>query len=269
MCIEPRITKHICFFYRFERIKFLKKVIEETDKYPYKTDIFIHTNDFKFDLKILNCIYNNGSINFIYHDLSGKDPFLLSHKCRDLLKEQKDNYDIFMYSEDDILVTKENIEYWFKYYFDISEKQSNLGFLRVENYKNEDYVCDLICELYKVRSVGNFRCVINHLVPYCAFWIYDKKMFNYWISNADWYNPAKIPRYGVREKSAIGMCGIVPSIFRFTYIPITEQNQPVLGSKVIHLDPRFAMVEKYPSGQLCKFAKIPFNKIIKKEIEEE
>ena len=76
--------------------------------------------------------YTNGILNIIYHDLTNINPFYLTWKCRDLLKQQKDDYDIFMYIEDDILVPCNAIKYWLKYNKDLIDIQYNLGFIKVE-----------------------------------------------------------------------------------------------------------------------------------------
>jgi hypothetical protein len=66
----------------------------------------------KIDLKVgVFNNYTNGCIKIIYHDLSNIDPFYLTWKCRKLLKQQKNDYDVFMYIEDDILVPSKAIKY--------------------------------------------------------------------------------------------------------------------------------------------------------------
>ena len=56
-----RITKHITFFFIKERVKFINNIINETNKYKYITDIFIHTN-YKDLLETSFLKYNNGFI---------------------------------------------------------------------------------------------------------------------------------------------------------------------------------------------------------------
>ena len=40
-----KITKHISFYYLENRIAYINNIIDETNKYEYTTDIFIHTNN--------------------------------------------------------------------------------------------------------------------------------------------------------------------------------------------------------------------------------
>jgi len=136
-----KITKHISFYYNSNRICYINRIIQECNSYPFITDIFIHTN-YKFSNEILH-ENTNGKIEIIVHDLSNINPFYLTWKCRDLLKNQKDDYDIFMYIEDDILVPKEAILYWLKYNEQLIARNYNLGFVRIETLHDEEYITDL------------------------------------------------------------------------------------------------------------------------------
>ena len=53
------------------------------------------------------------------------------------MEKQKNSYDFFVYTEDDILFTKKNFEYWKKYKDQCLSKKFNLGFVRVEDNKSK------------------------------------------------------------------------------------------------------------------------------------
>ncbi len=140
-----KITIHITHYFSEKRIKYLNLIIDETNNYELECDIFIHTNkndNLYLDYKLLKEL-KNGKLNIIYHDLTNIDPFLLTWKCRDLLYQQRNNYDIFMYIEDDILVSWNSIKYWLKYKNKLVENNYNLGFLRIEVKDDEEYIVDL------------------------------------------------------------------------------------------------------------------------------
>ena len=63
--------------------------------------------------------------------------------CRSLMEKQKNNYDCFIYTEDDILFTKKNFEYWKKYRKICLQNDLNLGFLRIEKRDNEIFSTDV------------------------------------------------------------------------------------------------------------------------------
>jgi len=235
-----RITKHICFFYVEDRLKYLNKIIEETNNYKYTTDIFIHTN-----LKISNdkfLEYNNGSLNIIFHDISGIHPFYLPSLTRKLLKEQSNQYDIFIYVEDDILIPRQAICYWLENKDKVIKNNYNLGFLRIEiDSKGDEYTTD-ICHSSDMVNLGYLtkkidieldQYIVNNINPYCGFWIYDKQEFNNFI-NSNYYDINNVSGYDIRAVVAIGLHGVETNWYKGTIIPINE-NIPANGCKVYHL----------------------------------
>ena len=138
-----RITKHITFFYLENRIQYVNKIIEETNKYKYPTDIFIHTN--YPILNVYNFIeYTNGNITIVSHHLGNEHPFYLTWKCRKIMQKLRNDYDIFIYVEDDILIPNIAIEYWEKYHENLIENKYNLGFVRIETKNDEKYTTDIL-----------------------------------------------------------------------------------------------------------------------------
>jgi len=251
-----RIVQHISFFYLEDRFKYLNQIISETNKYHFTTDIFIHTN-VQFSKSKLPS-YNNGNLTIICHDLTGINPHYLTWKCRDLLKKQKSDYDIFIYIEDDILVPYKAIKYWLEYNEKLIENGYNLGFVRIETDNNIDYITDLYGEKLDtiIKFDNNFYCV-NNRNPYCAFWIYNKKEFNRFV-NSHFYNINNIPEYGIREKSAIGLHGYTNYWYKNTLIPIIN-NRLVDDCKIYH------MPNNYVNDKNSLFATIKFNEAIKSQ----
>ena len=102
---------HICSFnatgYK-KRYYFLKKIVKNYFELNKNIHIFIHTNKITKKYKIKN-------VKYVVHDLKNENPFYLSWKCRPLIEKQKNKYDTFIYSEDDILFTKKNFKYWLRY----------------------------------------------------------------------------------------------------------------------------------------------------------
>ena len=56
-----KITKHISFYFLIDRIIYINNIIDETNKYEYTTDIFIHTNNISLEKSMFNK-YTNGCI---------------------------------------------------------------------------------------------------------------------------------------------------------------------------------------------------------------
>ena len=96
------------------------------------------------------------------------------------MNEQINEYDYFMYIEDDIFVPKQTIEYFLQYSPLMVFNKYNLGFVRIGKDYNDcenEYIVDLPNK--KMNKVLTFnsnslKCVINDVNDYCAFWIYTK-----------------------------------------------------------------------------------------------
>ena len=255
MLLYMKITKHISFYFLIDRVIYINNIIDETNKYEYTTDIFIHTNNIDLHEDMFNN-YTNGYIKIIYHDLSNINPFYLTWKCRELLEQQRDKYDIFMYIEDDILVPYKAIKYWLKYNQTLLESNYNLGFVRIEIDNGIEYITDLYGEILDTFIVLNEKkyCV-NNKYPYCAFWIYNKNEFNNFI-NSKYYNINNISGYNIREKSAIGLHGINTHYYKNTLIPIVN-NKLIEECKIYH------MPNNYVTNKNTLFAKIKFDEAVK------
>ena len=120
-----------------KRFILLKKIVKKYQSISKKIDIFIHTNKNSKKFYIKN-------VNYICHNLKNKNPFYLSWCCRPLMEKQKNNYDGFIYSEDDILFSKQNFNYWIQFKDSCIKENQNLGFLRIEKKKNKYFYTDLI-----------------------------------------------------------------------------------------------------------------------------
>jgi len=274
-----KITKHISFYFLTNRVIYINNIIDETNKYEYTTDIFIHTNFIDLKKEIFNN-YTNGNIEIIYHDLSNIHPFYLTWKCRELLQQQMNDYDIFIYIEDDILVPYKAIKYWLEYNKNLIEMNYNLGFVRIEVENNIEYITDLYGEKFDTfinlhsRATENYfssplccdenmmlnekTYCVNNKNPYCAFWIYNKDEFNKFV-NSKYYNINNIQGYYVREQSAIGLHGLHTYYYKNTLIPIVN-NKLIDECKIYH------MPNNYVIDKNNLFATIKFDEAVKHDI---
>jgi hypothetical protein len=250
-----KITKHISFFYIPKRIIYINKIIDETNNYECTTDIFIHTNN-KFLKENMINTYTNGCIKIVYHDLASINPFYLTWKCRELLRQQQHEYDIFIYIEDDILVPYKAIKYWLEYNTKLIEMNYNVGFVRIEVENNIEYITDLYGEHIDTTIIlSNEKYCVNNKNPYCAFWIYNKNEFNKFV-NSKYYDIYNILGYEIREQSAIGLHGTQTKWYKNTLIPIIN-NKLIEECKIYH------MPNNYVNDKNTPFATIRFNEALK------
>jgi len=250
-----KITKHISFYFSSDRIQYINRIIHETNTYTYTTDIFIHTNNIELHASAFSR-YTNGCIQIIYHDLSQIHPFYLTWKCRDLLKQQQDDYDIFIYIEDDILIPYKAIKYWLDYHEKLLAMNYNLGFVRIEIDSGIEYITDLYGEkLDTIISLDGDMYCVNNKNPYCAFWIYNKTEFGRFV-NSKYYNIENISnQHGIREQSAFGLHGFCTDWYKSTLIPVNDRKL-IEDCKIYH------MPNNYVVNKTTPFATIKFDEAI-------
>ena len=199
--------------------KLFKKVCNSYLKISKNIKIFVHTNK--------KIIKKNSKIKYIYHNLNNINSFKLTWLCRKLMFKQKNNFDIFIYSEDDIIFSKKNLNYWLKYKDICVQNMFNLGFLRVEkSLKNKKfYSTD---QIKKIKFYLKIRNILFAKLEsgYCAFWIYDKQEFSNFIKSKYWnfkFNLESISGSQLtREMSAIGWHGPNMGKYSASIIPIVN-----------------------------------------------
>lgn len=184
-----------------KKLKLFTKVCNSYLKISKNIKIFVHTNK-KIKKK-------NIKIKYIYHNLNNINRFKLTWLCRKLMFEQKDKFDIFIYSEDDIIFSKKNFNYWLKYKDICIQNRFNLSFLRVEkSLKNKKlYSTDQIKKIKFYLKIKNILFAKLES-SYCGLWIYDRDEFSKFIKSKYWdfnFNLETISGFQLtREMSAYG-----------------------------------------------------------------
>ena len=220
-----KIAVHITFYLKKDKknkLKQFKKIYNNFFKISPHAKIFVHTNKKIKDYK--------KNLFFIHHDIKNENPYRLSWKCRSLMEKQRDDFDYFIYSEDDIIFTKKNFKYWLKYKNLFNKYGYNVGFIRTEKLKSHKklWLVDQLQKLneYIVLNKKFFFIVKN---PYCAMWIYDKNDFNLFLNSKFWDLSkwrglnSNVKLYD-REKSAIGWHGLSMDRYKATLVPVTKNK---------------------------------------------
>jgi len=257
-----KIAVHICSFngdkYK-DRFIFLKKIVKNYLKISKNIKIFIHTNKVSKKYKIKK-------VKYIVHSLRNENPFYLAWKCRPIIEKQKNQYDYFVYSEDDILFSKKNFSFWLKHKALCIENNFNLGFLRIEDKNKKQFSTDLIDNIkYKIK-INQKKFVVNNVNNYCALWIYDKKELSKFINTKFWKFKWKGKNiyafYGIREMSAKGWHGKNMQRYKATIIPLLKKKLNP-GCFIKHLSNNHAL-SNHPVG----FGSIEKNKILSKNLKD-
>jgi len=131
----------ICITYHHnkERLQYLHSLLANfANTYECSLDVVIHTNS-----KELNLDDYPLPIKIIVHENLGH-PFFLAWRHREYIKQNIDNYEVFYYTEDDILLPYEN----YLNYLDTFKLLFPLGFvpamIRIEEKDGEQFVTDII-----------------------------------------------------------------------------------------------------------------------------
>ncbi len=253
---------------KFKKIQF-NKIIREFLKITSKTKVHIHTNKKNY------LPLRNKNVRIVYHNLKNTDPLKLTWKCRDLMESQKKNFDVFIYSEDDILFSKKNFYYWMKFKDLCVKHNYNLGFIRAEKKSSNMllYASDITKKLSSYVLLEKVKFSVNDVNPYCAFWIYDKNEFNrfiltkYW--KFKWNGFSAFAQYYTREMSAIGWHGKNMNRYISSIIPI-KKNKLHPGSIVFHLSNKFAnnpVLNKYNKNTIVeKFGSLKIINLLSRKL---
>jgi len=203
---SSKLIVHIAFHFVEDRVKYLETIITNLQSYEFlQIDIVIDTNSTEAMKKVsFEKTHSNTSITFrVHNDLS--HPYLLTWRHRSSMSESLDDYDYFMYLEDDIYVPFEALHRWRSDSCLLYPFGYLRGFLRVEKDKNGTLVC---VDQHKRAKVRNLVRVEDSLyysphVPYQAFWICDHQQMMHFICSPAWKDNKS--DWCIRERAASGM----------------------------------------------------------------
>lgn len=177
---SDKLTKKllIClaFHYAENRTKFLIQCIENYSQYKnYNVSIIIDTNSIESKTAILNlgCFAKN--IDVVVHD-ELDHPYLLTWMHRRHFKKDINEYDYFMYAEDDMIVKEESFNEYIKN-FNLVWPRYVPSFIRVEELDGVKYNVD--STEVEVATKNNIirvdgKTFLSLKYPYHAFWIISK-----------------------------------------------------------------------------------------------
>ena len=252
-----KISVHISHFINNnKKNKLFSKVCNNYLKLSKHTTIFVHTN------KLIKS--TNKRIKFIIHNIKNEHPYKLTWKYRNLMSKQKNDYDLFIYGEDDIIFSKENLEYWLKYKNICITNKYNLGFIRVDKKKKNNllYSTDQIKKIKYFLIIKGIKFVKLEN-PYSAFWIYSKNEFKeflktkYWSFNWSWKTTSGILL--TREMAAVGWHGKNMDRYIATLVPL-EKEKLSHGSFIKHIS------NNYGNNPAGLFGTIKVNDLLLKKL---
>jgi len=214
MSIE-KLAIAVTFHYREERIKYLEKISTQFDTLAQVVSVYILTNEADNDKKsnILRCVKQSSNFFVEIHTptyLGHPKLLTWSHFCifkRLLYTDPSITH--FMYLEDDIFVTRTNIEYWMKARRELKSMKVIPSFLRFENKPCSLQLYSTDCtKKYSFYRLPKFKLsedyyYINLPEPYQGMYLLDRELMTEHL-----HGPSSIPEYtpwGISEKAAAGL----------------------------------------------------------------
>ena len=205
----------VTFHYQESRIKYLEKISAEFHSLADEVLVYIFTNTDEED-KISNirrCVKQNHELSVEIHT-----PTYLGHPklltwshlfIFRIIFNTDSSITHFMYVEDDILVTRKNIEYWIKGRQELEAKKVIPSFLRYEckDESSKKYSTDCTMK-YKFHYLPKFKIsdeyyYLNLREPYQGVYLLDRELMTEHLNGS-----SSIPEYtpwGISEKAAAGL----------------------------------------------------------------
>lgn len=164
MMSNNKLLVCIAFHNNPDRLVYVNKLIENYSKYKIQVDIIVDTNEY---------VELDGNLTVCIHKL--KHPHYLTWVHRKHFKDNIDNYDYFMYVEDDMLVSYKSFCEYIENFNIVWELGYVPSFIRVETLEDKEFVTDVICEQSIEPIFIKNKTFITLEYPYHAFWILPNK----------------------------------------------------------------------------------------------
>lgn len=255
----PHLAACVTFHFAAERLPYLSKTVSNYIGLARKTDVFVVTNISDTDRiwDVLPHSRNDLSLHFVTPSGLGH-PFLLAWTHREVFREVHacGAASHFLYSEDDLLFGRPNVEYWLRYREPLKRHGLIPSFFRVEQSRDLGWVstdCITPCSPYSQPHVmlddGTlFVCMRN---PYQGMYFLDRELMDEFSAS-----PAMSPDFGrwdIRERAAQGLTFVnVPNGYSSrNAVPMNSGNWCV---------PREAWIHHMPNNY-AEDPKVPFGKI--------
>ena len=254
--LSLNIAVTIAFFYDEKKIKYLKEVCKNLYSISSNCNILIITNnisDKKKKILLRKVKDKNTAININIHIIKNLINNRLLPWChipvmKNLYKNKK--YSHFLYLEDDISLSKDNILYWLKARKVLKKVNLIPGFIRTEEDKKTKniYAVDFTSInkskfLPKIKINKNLY-FINYKFPFQGMYFYDRELMkehlNSVSSNPDFghgafniqYLNSKMINFDLMAKASVGLIykDVPKEFLNRLMIPFDYENKKILNN---------------------------------------
>lgn len=206
-----KMIAHVAFHLDKSRFAYVVEVANQLRRIPVeRLDIFIDSN--KDETASLMDSFGVTAEVCLAEDLD--HPYKLTWAHREHMRARLDDYDVFMYVEDDIFIPAATFSYWLAEKERLKKHGFLPGFLRVEldragRVMASDYEAHVSRD--KIIELDNRKYLATHR-PYQACWLYDKEMMEQFVGSDSFQSGYEgyVKIGSIRENAAIGMAYHAP-----------------------------------------------------------
>ncbi len=214
--IPKKLAICVTFHFVKNRLRYLDMISDHFASLAEQLSVVIVTNSEQTEnLDKISAVLANKGFEFDFLVPTGLGhPFLLTWThFVDFRKKIKDpSFTHFMYLEDDILVTRRNMEYWMTAREELRRRDFIPSFLRVEKKDGfADWVSSDCLNTHNVAHLPRYqaqknsdRIYVSLPTPYQGMYLLDRELM---IEHLD--GPSSVPEYGywrgIREEAARGL----------------------------------------------------------------
>lgn len=262
--LVDKLIVAITFFFDLGRFGYLKTVLAGYQGIASDTTIYIITNcdDPALMLQYLYPLPTGFTVHFRIPRGLGH-PYLLAWCHREILLEVAHRFPnaYFLYSEDDLLLTKENVSYWLQFREPLGDLGLFPSFFRVElagegSWFSTDCPGTVAASNQPIVLLDDGSLFLGMPNPYQGLYLLDPMLMREMVSG-----PSMSPDFGpwnIREKAAQGLT--------FVHVP-----QGFICRNVVRIDPDTSTVDRsawvhhlpntYVNDPISPFGSVPMDSL--------
>jgi hypothetical protein len=247
---HARLLVHIAFHYVEARQPYLRRVLEAISTYPFaKIDVVVDTNSDETGTLLQAIPTRPGmTLRMCVHDTLAH-PYDLTWSHREAIHSRLDDYDYFMYLEDDICVSAAALEAWCEDSIALAPLGYLRGFVRVETNSQGEQVCTDYLKRATGRDVLMLagRRYLRPHNPYQGFWIYSRLQMDTFVASNCWHT-GNYHKWEVRERASAGMIWLDAK--KHTIVVPLDHDTIAEEAIVLHLPNNYANDPATPFGKI-------------------
>jgi hypothetical protein len=203
--IHGRLLARIAFHLKLSRLRYLVEVIAQLRGLPFSEIVIVVDTDSPQTAEYIRQGDHAMPDEVVVHNLT--HPFLLTWAHRAPMRSAVSEFDYFMYTEDDILITPTSVRLWHRTLPSLTKHGYLPGFLRVElNRRGALVSTDFLRKASSTEIIDlDGQPYLVAPFPYQAFWLYDRTTMEAFVASGafDDGHPS-LAQHDTRARAAFG-----------------------------------------------------------------